>query len=329
MRRFWLSLAVGLVIFIAVFWNTDWEILWASFRNANPVLIGLAFLLTIAGVFFRAVRWRWFFWPNHNRLRITTLFDVVGIGYLVNMLFPARAGDVVRSYLLSGWHDGEPTLPQTLSATVFERLFDTLIIVAIVVGLLPFLPLPAALVRAGLVLGGGTLTAILVATLLTIHPEWGRRQLTRLLARLPRLHADLWAQRLFSLLDSFAVMHAPSALARILFWSVPTWGLTILTYWLVILAFGLDVPPTVAALAIVAAAFGLALPSPGGLGPFEGAVTAALLLVGIEENVARSVALALHGVNFFGLIAAGMIGLGRRGMGYRQMVAAMQHAEKR
>nr|WP_290665547.1 lysylphosphatidylglycerol synthase transmembrane domain-containing protein [Ardenticatena sp.] len=329
MRRFLLSLTIGLVIFIAVFWNTDWGILWASFRNANPFLIGLAFLLTIAGVFFRAIRWRWFFWPHHDRLRIATLFDVVGIGYLVNMLFPARAGDVVRSYLLSEWHEGEPTLPQALSATVFERLFDTLVIVAIVVGLLPVLPLPSALVHAGFLLGGGTLAVILIATVLTIHPEWGRRQLTRLLVRIPRLHADLWAQRLFSLLDSFAVMHAPSVLARILFWSVPTWGLTILTYWLVILAFGLNVPPTVAALTIVAAAFGLALPSPGGLGPFEGAVTAALLLVGMEENIARSVALALHGVNFFGLIAAGMIGLGRRGMGYRQMVAAMQHAENR
>ncbi|GAP63549.1 hypothetical protein ARMA_1972 [Ardenticatena maritima] len=329
MRRFLLSLTIGLLIFAAVFWNTDWAVLWDAFRNANGFLIALGFILTIAGVYFRAIRWRWFFWPQHERLRIGTLFDVVGIGYLINMLFPARAGDVVRSYLLSGWHDGEPTLPQALSATVFERLVDMLIIVVIVIGLLPFLPLPATLIRAGLLIGVGTVAVIIIASLLTIHPEWGRRQLTRVLRRVPRLHADTWAQRLFSLLDSFAVMHAPGVLARILFWSVPTWGLTILTYWVVILAFGVDVPPTVAALTIVAAAFGLALPSPGGLGPFEGAVTAALLLVGIEENLARGVALALHGVNFFGLIAAGLLGLARRGMGYRQMLAAMQSADER
>lgn len=316
MRRFLIGILVSSILLGLVFWNTDWDQIIAAFREANRLLLALSAFVTVVGLWLRARLWQVLFWPDS--VQHDTLLDAVNIGYLANNVLPARAGDVLRSYLVAEWDS--PSMPHALSTTLFERIWDSLLILTLFFALLPFQPIPKYGVRIGILVGVGFATVILILALLMWQRERGRRWLTRILNLIPGVEGALWAAKVMELLDSFAIVRQPRVMLRVIAWSIPIWGGAIIAYWLVILAFGITVSPAVGALAITAAAFGLAAPSaPAGVGTFEGAVIGALLLVGIDADLARSIALALHALNFLTLSGAGVWSLVRRGLGYRDL----------
>jgi len=313
-RRYGLGVLVSGVMLALVFWNADWPAVWASLQHARRELLALAVAGTALGLWLRARRWEVLFWPRHPVDR-RALLDGVNVGYLVNNVLPARVGDVVRSYLVAEW--AGMSLAHALSTTLLERLLDSLLIVVLFFLLVPLFPLGAG--------WGGVAFLVLAGTMgLFVVVAWQRRRLqgrlARALERVPGLDGTRWAARLTDLLTAFEIVRSPRAVVATLWWSALVWGSGISVYWLVLRAFGLDVSPAVAALAIVAAALGLALPSaPAGVGTYEGAVLGALLLAGVEENTARGAVIALHAVNFVTLNAAGLWSLARRGMGYRDL----------
>ena len=317
MRRYTLGFVISGLLLVLVFWNTDWREVWAAFQQANRGLLGLSVVVTALGLWLRARRWSVLFWPARD-LDSSALLDGVNIGYLANNLLPARAGDVVRSYLISEWE--RVSLPHALSTTVFERLLDSVLVLLLFFGLFPFLPISPGAARLGVAAGLVLAVVLLGLGLVARRQAQAEALLERGLALVPRLDNRRWAARLTELLTAFSIVRTPRVLVAVLAWSVLVWGDAILVYWLVLRAFSLDVSLAVAVLAIVAAALGLAAPSaPAGVGTYEGAVLGALLLAGVEGNVARSVVIALHTVNFVTLNLAGIWSLARRGMGYREL----------
>ncbi|MDQ7029293.1 MAG: lysylphosphatidylglycerol synthase transmembrane domain-containing protein [Ardenticatenia bacterium] len=312
--RYALGVVLSTLLLALAFWNADWPAMWSSVRQAHRGLLALAVVGTALGLWMRARRWAVLFWPQ-RRVDRQALLDGVNVGYLVNNVLPARVGDVVRSYVVAEWTGIR--LAHVLSTTVLERLVDSLIIVVLFFLLIPLFPISARL--------GGVAFLVLVGILvLFVVVTWQRHRLhawlMRALEHLPGVDGQKWASSLSNALAAFEVVRTPRALMVTLGWSVLVWGEGILVYWLVLRAFGLEVSPAVAALAIVAAALGLALPSaPAGVGTYEGAVLGALLLVGVEENAARGAVITLHAVNFVTLNAAGIWSLARRGMGYRDL----------
>lgn len=318
MRRFWLGILISTILLGLVFWNTDWDRVLRAFRDANVLLLALAASITALGLWLRARLWHLLFWPQTD-VAHETLLDAVNIGYLANNVLPARAGDVLRSYLVSRWD--RPSMTTALSTTLFERLWDSLLILILFFGLLPFQPLPKAGLRIGMIGGVVVVVALALLAVAAWQRTRGRRLLARILHLVPWIDGSRWIDNVMGLLDGFAIVRRPRVMVRVIGWSILIWGGAIVAYWLVILAVGIDVSPTVGALAIAAAALGLAAPSaPAGVGTFEGAVIGALLLVGIEPDLARTAAIALHAVNFLTLSAAGVWSMARRGLGYRDLV---------
>lgn len=327
MRRYALGFGVSAVLLVLVFRNTDWQNVWAAFRQAHRGLLGLSVVLTALGLWVRARRWAVLFWPLRD-LDVSALLDSVNVGYLANNVLPARAGDVVRSYLASEWEN--VSLPHALSTTVFERLLDSVLLLLLFFGLFPFLPISPGAARLGVAIGAVLLVVLLGLTLVAWRQAEAEALLARGFALFPWLDSRRWASRLVELLTAFTIVRTPRVLAAVLAWSVVVWGNAVLVYWLILRAFALDVSPAVAALAIVAAALGLAAPSaPAGVGTFEGAVLGALLVVGIEGDVARSAVITLHAVNFVTLSLAGVLSLARRGMGYRDLAYRAAQATER
>lgn len=316
--RILLGTAVSLVLLVLVFRNTDWGEMIAALRRADYGLLGMAVVVTFLGVVLRAFRWRALFWPE-NSLSTRALFDAVNVGYLANNLLPARAGDVLRAYFAGEWAGTSVT--HALSTTVVERVVDILLIVAMLFTLLPFLSLPPALVDAGLLVGGAFVVASAAMVIMSMQRERGRKLLAAILRIVPRLDAEAWSERLISLLDGFAILRAPRPLAQVLGWSVLVWIEGIAVYLLTFRAFGLgNLSPAVAVLTICAAALGMALPSaPSAAGVFHGAAFAVLVAFRVPDDLARTVAVALHAVNFLTLTVMGFWSLARRGLSYSDL----------
>ena len=73
---------------------------WAEVHAADPARLVLGFVLVAATFWARAVRWQMLLEPlGHTRFRST--FRATIIGFAALGVLPARAGDVLRPYLLA------------------------------------------------------------------------------------------------------------------------------------------------------------------------------------------------------------------------------------
>jgi uncharacterized protein (TIRG00374 family) len=324
--RLLLGLAVSLGLLVLAFWRTDPARLWSIMLAADRRILLIAFLLSFVGLFLRAARWRTLFWQGSDQ-NLSAFLDGVNIGYLVNNLVPARLGDLVRSVLVGRW------LPvgvaPALSATVVERVLDSGIVLLLFFSLFPFLRVPAVAVNVGLLTAAIVALALITMLVAANQQERAERWLLAILARIPGMDNERWTQRALGLVQGFHALRKGSVLGRFGLWSVAVWTQTILAYWLTMRAFDPTVPISIAALATAAAALGMAAPSaPAGIGTFEGAVIGALLLASIDQDVARSMAIALHFLPFIAVNLAGFWSLARRGLGYQSLVQAASQGEK-
>ena len=316
--RFLAGLALSLLLLYFAFRQTDWGQMWTLFQAADRGLLLAAFFLNLLGLILRAGRWRLLFW-RQEELPFSAFLDSVNIGYLVNNLFPVRLGDVVRSILLGRWLDLGAA--RAFSATVIERVLDSGIVLLLFFSLFLVLPLPPFALNLGLTMALAVTLAIGLMLLALWQQERAEKWLRALLDRIPFVRTETWLERIMGLIRGFGALRRGGVLLPFFGWSVIVWAQTVFAFWLTMRAFDAEVSFGLAALATAAAALGLAAPSaPAGLGTFEAAVIGALLLSGMEENLARSMAIALHFTSFIALNFAGFFSLIKRGIGYRHLV---------
>jgi uncharacterized protein (TIRG00374 family) len=302
-RRVVLGILVAAAALVVVFHGTDWQQLGRILAGAQLWLLGLSVVSSLVGIGLRSFRWRLLFWPSH-RMPNRPVFDAMAVGYLVNNLVPARLGDAVRCYLLARW--APVGVVHGLSATFLERVVDALAMVLLLFGLLTVLPLPAAIAWGGAVIGVGVIAVLAAFLALGARRERGGEAVARFLARWLRLDRGRWAERWSGLFASCQAVQRPRVVARLFLWSVVIWSQNLFTFWLVMVALGLWPSLAEVALAMVASALGLAVvAAPSGLGTFEAAVVASLVLVAVNPDLARGIALALH-ANLF--VASGLAG---------------------
>jgi hypothetical protein len=303
---------VSLVLLGWVIWRTDWNIVGQRLSEANPVLLLGALAMVWAGVAFRAWRWGIMLEPEDSERSFLTLFDIVNLGYFANNILPARLGDFLRAYLAGEWT--RASLSFALSTTVVERVLDTLVVVLMLFGVLPFLPVPPVAARAGMLIGAG----FFVGAILLVIAAWQRdrsERLIRIFLRPLPLDEHLWGERLVALLDGFALVRHPGRFARVLVTTVFVWAAAIFSYWLTFRAFDLDLGPLAATFTISLAALGMAAPSgPASAGTYDAAATGALTILGVEAGLAGGVAVILHAINFLAVTALGLWSLARRGL---------------
>ncbi|MGH2542634.1 MAG: lysylphosphatidylglycerol synthase transmembrane domain-containing protein [Ardenticatenaceae bacterium] len=318
---------VSLVLLAWVLWRTDWAEVAERLREADLLMLLAAFVLIAFSVALRAWRWGMMLEPEDAQRPYGTLFDIVNLGYFANNLLPARLGDLLRAYLAGQWTGASFSF--ALSTTVVERVLDTLIVVLMIFGLLPFLPVPPLAARSGALIG----IVFLLGTLLLVVAAWQRassERLIRLLLRPLPLDAELWSARLVRLLDGFALVRQPARFARVLFASVFVWGTAISSYWFTFHAFELaGLGFSSAAFTVSLAALGMAAPSgPASAGTFDAAAAGALVVLGVSSGLAGGIAVILHAINFLAVTALGLITMGRRGVSLSGLTRRAQEVKQ-
>ena len=163
-RRFVIGLLVTLVLLGLLIYQGDLGRTWEHLAGANYYYMLPGAAIYFLGVWFRAVRWRYLLMPL-AAISSRRLYPIVVIGYMANDLLPAKAGELVRAYIL-GEKEGLSKLG-IMGTIALERLIDglSLLLLAGLAGLL--LPLGESLagvlrVTAGMYIGALILTLVLV-----------------------------------------------------------------------------------------------------------------------------------------------------------------------
>ena len=93
----------------------------AAFRHVDYLYTIPAMLLIFASLWMRAFRWRYLLSPV-KLIGIRSLFYAVGVGSMVNIVFPARLGEVVRAHAIGTKE--QISRSASFATIVVERVFD-------------------------------------------------------------------------------------------------------------------------------------------------------------------------------------------------------------
>ncbi len=263
-------------------------------------------------VWLRALRWRQLFVPNHG-LRVSKLFAILMIGYLINSIFPARLGDPARAFLAADL-EGVQTA-RGLATVVAERLLDVLTLLLFLLLLLPGVVLPPWMANSAMFVAMGALAGFTSLLLLGRRRERFLPLVARLARHLPRLRPE-WVttqiDHLLSGFDALLLWRRASAIGGL---SLTIWLCSALQTYLAMLAFAMPVPAGAAVMVVVVTALGMVVPSsPGYVGVFHALTVVALAIYGVEASFALSFAVVLHLVTFVPLMAFGLLYLWRESL---------------
>jgi uncharacterized protein (TIRG00374 family) len=307
-----IALAVGL---LAVFLrNADLSQVWASVTKARTDFLLLSLALTCGTFVVRAERWQYLLGPL-GKTRFSTVFRTTVIGFAASAVLPARAGEVIRPYLLARREGLSATA--AFATIIVERILDLVaVLLLMAVFLIWFDPgIEARDSKAfEAVRFGGLMMAPVAVGMLAVmffmagHPERLHAWVLKAEAILPARIAAMIARFAQTFAEGFAVVRSPGRLAAAIAWSMVLWVAIASGIWAVSIAFGIAMPFTGAWLMLGPLVVGVAVPTPGGVGGFHEAYRfGATAFFGADNNTAVGAAIVLHAISVGPVIIAGLL----------------------
>jgi uncharacterized protein (TIRG00374 family) len=291
--QFWLGAGISALCLTIALRNLHLGDVWLVLRTARYGWIIPGVVVYFFGVWARTWRWDYLLRPL-KRVSLRRLFPVVVIGYMGNNVYPARAGEVIRAYVLRQ-REGV-SISASLATVVVERVFDGLVMLIFVFIALPFTPMPAWLqwmVIAASILFFGALAVFMVLAAKVEWAEaaygWAINRVVPLRFRQPvRGFADRFMTGLHSLRSGRGVL-------MIFATSIVIWLAETVKYWFVMHAFDFSVPFWVLMLMNGIVNLATTFPSaPGYVGTFDAPGIEILSIFGVERSLAASYTLVLH-----------------------------------
>jgi uncharacterized protein (TIRG00374 family) len=268
----------------------------------------------------RAMRWQQMLaLIGPTRFRI--VFRATVIGFAALAALPARAGDLLRPYLVA--RQEGLSAPATFATIVMERVLDLiaclLLLAVFVWGFATDAMVPPSLLeplKVSAALAGGLAAGLmLVMWTLASHPERIGAIVFALARVLPHRIAHQLASIVSTFSGGFALARRPRELATALLWSFPLWVCYATEAWLVSLAFDIDVPYAGSFLIQSFLVIGVAVPTPGGVGSFHEAYRlGATTFFGASDEAAVAAAIVLHAIGIVPVILVGGLFMAQDGL---------------
>jgi len=289
--------------------------------GATPEIVALSAVVYAVSWPLRGIRYRDILVSMGYRERWGFLTGAVFISQTGNLVFPARAGDAVRAYVIKARRS--IPYPSGFASLAVERVFDlltiTLLAGVVMIGLAvtgSAEQLLTALTgdtvggdaassgRTAVAVAGGVGLAAIGAVVAIVASARSDRNLVR--AVIGRLSSDSYADYVAGVIEGFVgdvqtVAADGSAFTRVGIGSLLIWTFDVITALIVFAAFGYNLTPSLVAVGFFAVSVGnlaKVLPlTPGGVGLYEGAFTvivASLTPVGVAAAI--GVAIVDHAV---------------------------------
>jgi uncharacterized protein (TIRG00374 family) len=283
-------------------------------------IIGAALLFFVSVVI---IAWRWqFLLQTVKHIPLPELTQIVMIGYMGNNVYPLRAGEALRIYLLKRNHD----MPVTSAVTtvVVERVFDGIVMLSFLLAGLLLVDIQSEQIEllaqvAALVFG----IAVVVFFVLAAFPTMLNALVQRIAAFFPDALANIILKLHRDVLAGLSSLRSPWHLFGAISTSYATWAVQVFIYWMVMWAFGLDLPVGVALLVVGAVNLASLIPSsPGQIGVYEFFASTVMVASGVDADTALAYAIVVHIVIWLPATLLGFLYLIQQGLGWSAITTA-------
>ncbi len=298
--QFWVGLALSAGFLYLALRGLGIGDIWEPLKSAQYWWLLPGVGVYFVGVWVRSWRWHYLLRPVKS-VSTPKIFPIVAIGYMGNNIYPARAGEILRAFVLKRKED--ISVSASLATIVVERVFDGVVMLGFV-----FLNLPELATLTGtsgfigniqtLAIWGaaaflGVLAVFLAAAM---FPAQAEKVITKLIKiTLPEKFREKVSDIVQRFLNGLESLRSPREAIMVLLTSIVIWLLETGKYWFVMQAFDFQV--SFFALMLMNGIVNLAttIPSaPGYVGTFDAPGIAVLTAYGVDQGVAAGYTLVLH-----------------------------------
>lgn len=311
---------ISIALIAAILYFVDLDAMVEAVRQADYRLLAIATALAFVWMFVRAKVWQTLL---RNKASYRDVLFTVGEGYLLNNFLPFRLGELGRAFLIA--RKSGMQFAEVLPTIVIERVMDLGITASILLISLPYVVGAEGSERIGYIVGGVVLLGLIMLYVLAHNNQWALDLFHKLSARWPSLQ-KLGGGMLESFFTGLGVLTDGWLFARFLFWMLLNWGVALVAYYLMTLAYFPEAQFNWTFFTLGAIALGGAIPAaPGSVGTSDGAIVWALTLLTGDGSTALAVALTARLYNYLNSGIIGGIGLFSEGatLGgiYRELMA--------
>lgn len=320
--------------------NVSMKDLMDSFKTIKYVYLVPAVLLIIASYAVRAWRWQILVSPL-KKVKLSAMLPPLMIGFMGNIL-PARAGEVLRAYLLGKQENISFT--GAVATIVVERLFDLLMLLLLFAWVLIFhadvfnsqttwggISIHSMATKFGM-LGGGLIVFLIgFIYMLTYHKERLMPMIRFCLKPAPHKLQEKIEHLIGTFSEGLLVAKDTSALVKITISSVILWVLIVLTYYPFYWAYDLQNKSLESLLIVTVMVCILItiLPTPGFLGSFQAGILIGLHDIMHESEVAAvSFGMVCWALNFSIILIFGVYCILHAHLSVHQLVELEKEGEE-
>jgi uncharacterized protein (TIRG00374 family) len=303
----------GVLLYLSIR-KVEWRQVWAAISHCNFTLLAASLAVSFCSYFLRSLRWRVLL-NTQAQLPVLTVFWANSAGYLGNNVLPARAGELIRTAMVSSRSSLTKTF--VLTTALAERLMDAIVLVisgTVVLHFMPNKPAWLAATASSLLIAGAGGAVLLISIPALEAPAF------RLLEKMPLAHktVERFEHGIEHIAAGIRAFHDPARFSLFLLLTVGIWGLDSYSVTVLAAALSMHMSMAVALLLLVGLGLGSALPStPGYIGIFQFVAVTVLMPFHFTRSdaiafilVAQACALVVTGI-------LGSIGL----LQYRRMKA--------
>jgi uncharacterized protein (TIRG00374 family) len=332
--QFWVGLLISAVFLYFTLRGLKIGEMWDVIKSANYWWLIPAVLVYFVAVWARSWRWHYLLRPI-KKIPTLTMFPIVCIGYMGNNIYPARAGELLRAYVLKKREGVQ--ISASLATIIIERVFDGVVMLGFVFVNLPklaeltgesgFIGSIQTLAIWGAVIFGIVLILFLLAAM---FPKVTERVTLWLVNRiLPRKWREKASGIMLRFLSGLECLRSPKEALMVFLTSVVIWLLETGKYWFVMQAFPFSVSFFALMLMNGIVNLSTTLPSaPGYIGTFDAPGIALLRAYEVSQEVAAGYTLVLHAALWFPITILGAIFFAREGLQWDKAVADAKGEQK-
>jgi uncharacterized protein (TIRG00374 family) len=326
--QFWLGVVISAVFLYLALRGLELDKAWLAMRTANYWWIIPGVLVYFFGVWARTWRWHYMLRPI-KAVSLVRLFPVVVIGYMGNNVYPARAGELIRAYVLR--KKEAVSISASLATIIVERIFDGVIMLLFVFVSLPLTPMPAELRQVVVLFSLLFFGALAVFFVIAASPARSQAVYNWFIARLvPPRFQDLARGLLDRFMDGLHCLRSGRDILMIFVTSLVIWLAETVKYWFVMHSFDFSVPFYVLMLMNGVVNLATTIPSaPGYVGTFDAPGIKVLEQFGVDRAIATSYTLVLHAALWLPITLLGFYYMGRESVSWEDFgIAARIEGER-
>jgi hypothetical protein len=311
--------ALALVCMTWVLKNAGLHRIWGEVGHMRWGWVCLALISDVMVYLLHGWRWKLLLRPIAQVPYMQTL-EAIYVGLFTNEVFPLRAGELIRCFLLS--KSTELPISVTFASALIERLFDGVWLMTFFLFCLRLHRMPRILVSGGCALG---LFLVLLALVLG-YAMYARKQSLDLVFGLS------WPKWFNTLIEDLHLIGHSRYLYFSFIVSGFYLGAQILPIYGLVHAYNLNVPWTASFMAMVLLRLSSVIPqAPGNIGSFHWVAARALMMFGLDGQLARRFTIVLWAGVTIPLIIIGFLAVTMEGinMSHLQREAATAAKERK